>query len=158
MENIVLHPIGWIHNEKGRFWIAVLPEYRKGLLGLDEFSEIMTMWWAHMLDYNTDDKPLVITKPYTKGPEELGVFATRSQIRPNSVGISMTSIKSIDLEKGIIELYYIDAMDQTPLLDIKPYMPSNDRVENPTMPVWCSHWPNSYEESGYFDWESEFNF
>lgn len=158
MEHIAVNPIGCIHNDKGRFWITVLPEYREGLLGLEECSEIMTLWWAHMFNHNTENKPLIIDKPYTKGPEKLGVFATRSQIRPNSVGVSVASIKSIDLEKGIIDLYYIDAMDQTPLLDIKPYMPSNDRIENPTMPNWRSHWPNSYEESGCFDWESEFNF
>jgi tRNA (Thr-GGU) A37 N-methylase len=44
------------------------------------------------------------------------------------------------------------------VLDLKPYMPSVDRIEKPKVPNWCSHWPKSYEESGDFDWEAEFNF
>lgn len=48
--------------------------------------------------------------------------------------------------------------NNSPVLDIKPYIPSLDRVENPIVPDWCQHRPKSYEESGGFDRESEFNF
>lgn len=41
---------------------------------------------------------------------------------------------------------------------LKPYTPSIDRVSSVRTPAWCSHWPKSYEESGDFDWASEFNF
>ena len=58
----------------------------------------------------------------------------------------------------MIGLAYIDANDNTPLLDIKPYTPSMDRIESPTVPDWCSHWPKSLEESSDFPWENEFNF
>lgn len=40
----------------------------------------------------------------------------------------------------------------------KPYTPSVDRIQNPKVPEWCSHWPMSYEKSGDFDWEHEFLF
>jgi tRNA (Thr-GGU) A37 N-methylase len=49
-------------------------------------------------------------------------------------------------------------MDNSSIIDVKPYIPSIDRVENPIVPKWCSHWPLSYEESGNFDWENEFLF
>jgi tRNA (Thr-GGU) A37 N-methylase len=62
------------------------------------------------------------------------------------------------MEKGIIGLAFIDAEDGTPVLDIKPYTPSLDRVENPIVPKWCAHWPKSVESSGSFDWSSVFNF
>ena len=55
-------------------------------------------------------------------------------------------------------MFYIDAFDCTEVIDIKPYVPSIDRIENPDVPDWCSHWPKSYEESGDFDWEEEFRF
>ena len=55
-------------------------------------------------------------------------------------------------------MYYIDAFDGTPVIDLKPYVPSVNKIENPKTPNWCSHWPKSYEESGNYDWESEFNF
>ena len=52
----------------------------------------------------------------------------------------------------------IDANDGTPVLDIKPYTPSSDRIEAPGVPEWCSHWPKSLEQSENFDWGNEFNF
>lgn len=58
----------------------------------------------------------------------------------------------------MIGLAYIDADHNSPILDIKPYIPSLDRVENPIVPDWYEHWPKSCEESGDFDWESGFNF
>lgn len=61
-------------------------------------------------------------------------------------------------ENGVVGLYYIDAFDGSYVIDLKPYTPSIDRIENAKVPQWCSHWPKSYEESGNFDWESEFNF
>lgn len=59
---------------------------------------------------------------------------------------------------GIIGLAYIDADNGTPVIDIKPYTPSLERVENPSLPEWCSNWPNNVEESGDFDWSTVFNF
>jgi len=67
-------------------------------------------------------------------------------------------VKSIDIENGIISLDYFDAFTGTPVLDIKPYQPSVDKVENATVPAWCKHWPENYESSGDFDWGKEFNF
>ncbi len=61
-------------------------------------------------------------------------------------------------ENGVIGLAYIDADDKSPVLDIKPYTPSLDRVEQPEVPIWCKHWPKNVETSGDFDWESEFTF
>jgi tRNA (Thr-GGU) A37 N-methylase len=59
---------------------------------------------------------------------------------------------------GIIDLYYVDAFIGTPILDIKPYIPTVDKVNKVITPTWSKHWPQSYEESGDFDWEKEFNF
>ena len=64
----------------------------------------------------------------------------------------------MDKENAIVGLSYIDANDGTPVLDIKPYPPSLDRVESPAVPGWCAHWPRNIEGSGDFDWEKEFNF
>jgi tRNA (Thr-GGU) A37 N-methylase len=97
-------------------------------------------------------------KPYTKGPDTLGTFATRSPQRPNPIALSCTHVTYIDVDSGIIGLAYIDADDQSPVLDIKPYTPSLDRVEAPAVPAWCKPWPNNVDTRGEFDWESEFNF
>ena len=78
--------------------------------------------------------------------------------RPNPIAVSNADIAYVDAANGIVGLYYVDAFDGTEVIDLKPYTPSIDRIENPQTPDWCSHWPKSYEESGSFDWDSEFNF
>ena len=97
-------------------------------------------------------------KPYKKAPEKLGIFAIRSPIRPNPIALSITEITHIDYDNGRIYITYIDAINNSSILDIKPYTPSIDRVEKPTVPNWCNHWPKSYEKSGDFDWGNEFLF
>lgn len=88
----------------------------------------------------------------------MGIFATRSPIRPNPIALTAVEILHNDYEKGVIQIAYIDANDGSPVLDIKPYTPSLDRIEDPKVPAWCAHWPKSLEKSGSFAWEKEFNF
>ena len=90
--------------------------------------------------------------------EVMGVFATRSPARPNPIALTTSEIINIDFTNGMIRVTFIDANDNTPVLDIKPYTPSFDRVETPGVPVWCSEWPKSTEASGCFDWGQVFNF
>ena len=86
------------------------------------------------------------------------MFALQSPERPNPVAVSCAGITCVDMESGTVELDYIDAFSGSPVIDLKPYTPSLDRVEKPFTPEWCSHWPKSCEESVAFDWSSEFNF
>ena len=61
----------------------------------------------------------------------MGIFATRAPLRPNPIALSTAEVLDIDQANGILRLAYIDALDGTPVLDIKPYTPSLDRVETP---------------------------
>lgn len=88
----------------------------------------------------------------------MGIFATRSPVRPNPVALTAVQVIRIDHKEGIIQIAWIDANDGTPVIDIKPYTPSADRIETPGVPEWCSHWPKSSEQSEYFNWENEFKF
>ncbi len=96
-------------------------------------------------------------KPYKKGPENVGIFATRSPIRPNPILLSTIEVSNIDFLQGHIYTPYIDAENGSIVLDIKPYNMS-ERVKNCTVPDWCKHWPQWYEDSALFDWNNEFNF
>jgi len=155
---IEIHPIGRVKSGKGVFQIHIGEEYRAGLLGLEGFSHIAVIWWAHLFDKEEYRKILQTDKPYVKGPDRVGIYATRSPIRPNPIGISHAPVLSIDLDGGIITVPYIDTEEDTPVLDIKPYHPSEDRIREAKVPAWCSHWPKYYEESGNFDWNGEFNY
>ena len=75
----------------------------------------------------------------------MGIFATRSPIRPNPIALTAVEKLHIDYEKGVVQIAYIDANDGSPVLDIKPYTPSLDRIEAPEVPAWCAHWPKSLE-------------
>ena len=155
MSKMEVHPIGRVECEDGEFRIALNPEYAPALRGLEGYSHVQVIWW---FDRTKGRGTLVEEKPYIKGPDALGVFATRSPMRPNPIAVSSVGIAYVDEAAATVGLYYIDAFPESPVLDLKPYTPSVDRVENPSVPEWCAHWPRSYEESGDFDWEAEFNF
>lgn len=157
MNEIRITPIGRVENDREQVRIVLDPAYRPGLKGLSGYSHVQVLWWADKL--NPADRSILIEKkPYIKGPEELGVFALRSPERPNPIAVSVAAIAYVNEASGTVGLYYIDAFSGSPVLDLKPYTPSLDRVEHPSTPGWCSHWPGSVEESGSFPWEDEFNF
>lgn len=158
MSNIKLYPIGRIEVEEGNFQLVLSSKYKDSLKGLEGFSHIQGIWWFDGCDNEIDNNQLITQKPYTEGPERLGTFATRSPARPNPIAITTWEIASIDYAKGIVKVYYIDALNGTPLLDIKPYTPSLDKVGNPTVPDRCKHWPKDLEGNRDFNWEKEFNF
>ncbi len=155
---IKINSIGSVKTEKDHYHLSIKKEYRKSLKGIEGFSHIIIIWWGNQSDLKEQRKKLVVNKPYKKGPDIIGIFATRSEIRPNPVLLTTANILSVDLEKGIIDIPWIDAENNSPIIDLKPYQPCSDRVKNVEQPEWCSDWPRFYEESAEFDWESVFNF
>lgn len=142
MNDITIKTLGTVRQQPdGRAIIQLDEQYRAGLKGLDGFSHLVVAWWAHKADDPEYRNLLDAGMPYQKVTESLGIFATRSPIRPNPICLSVITVASVDVEAGQIETYYFDAEEATPLLDIKPYTPSVDRVTSPQVPVWCAHWP-----------------
>ena len=154
---IQVNSIGSLHAEKGSYYIKVKDEYKLGLTSLDGFSHLQILWWGNLTVAQEDRNRLVNERPYKTSPDQVGVFATRSQFRPNPLLITTVYVEKIDFKKGIIFTPYLDAENDTPLLDIKPYH-LYERVEHCTVPEWCNHWPTWAEEAAHFDWEAEFNF
>ena len=158
MQKFQVKPIGKIRvNEEGML-VVVEKNYIPALKALDGFSHLNIIWWFSDFDKEEMRNIIEVPKPYKKSPELMGIFATRSPVRPNPIALSTVKVIHIDYEKGIIKIPYIDANEQSPVLDIKPYTPSLDRIERPSVPAWCKHWPMSVEQSGNFNWENEFNF
>ena len=158
MTSYEVHEIGTISNNGDEVFIKIAQQYIPALKALDGFSHLQVIWWFSDFDYESARAVLDVDKPYTKAPGQMGIFATRSPLRPNPIALTVVEVIHIDYESGIIQVGYIDANDGTPLLDIKPYTPSYDRVETPKVPNWCSHWPMSLEKSADFEWEKEFTF
>ena len=151
-------PIGMIKHTAEGAVLEVEPEFRPALLALEGFSHINVLWWLDRFDTQEARSTLQVASPYKSAPEMMRIFATRSPVRPNPIALTAAGVIGVDHEKGTILLTYIDADEGTPVLDIKPYTPSIDRVEEPEVPEWCGHWPKNTESSGEFDWAAEFNF
>lgn len=158
MDRSTVQQIGTIHCGEAGFRVELTPAYAAGLRGMEGFSYVQVFWWFHRCDDARSRGTLTNAKPYVHGPDRLGTFATRSPERPNPIALSCACVTGLDVERGVLHLSYIDADDGSPVLDLKPYTPSLDRVEVPGVPDWCAHWPKSVEVSGDFDWEAEFSF
>ena len=155
---IGVKPIGRVVSKGGRYSIELEEKYIEAALGLSEYGHVQVIWWGHLLDNAECRNLCVLDKPYKNGPDLVGVLATRSPVRPNPIMMTACALTGVDAENRRLELGWIDAEDGTPVLDVKPYQPSNDRVRDVKMPAWCAHWPAWLEESGEFDWGREFNF
>ena len=98
--------------------IEVLPEYRQGLLDLEGFSHVFVIYHLHKIE-GFD----IIVKPFLDTNQH-GIFATRSPKRPNPIGMSVMRLKCIS---GLsVHLEGIDVLDNTPVIDIKPYVADFD--------------------------------
>lgn len=158
MEQYTLTPIGRARSENGEYWLEIDEPYRQALVGLEGFGHIASLWWFSELDSPEARQTLQYPSPYVGAPEVMGVFATRGPVRPNPIALSVCQVLDIDVDAGRVSIAWTDAAEGSPLLDIKPYTPSADRVESPVVPEWCAYWPMSLESSEGFDWESVFTF
>ena len=113
-------PFQPIKDDQGDFRIVVYPEYTKGLYKLDTFQYIYVIYYIHRITRNYRN----IIAPSWTGGVEVGLFASRSPVRPNLIGISIVPIKSV--VKNTIFTSGLDVFDDTPLLDIKPYIKDLD--------------------------------
>lgn len=94
------------------------PRYEEGLCDLDGFSHLILLYHFHLSKgYSLMVKPFLDTV-------ERGLFATRAPRRPNPIGLSIVRLNRID--GRILHLLDVDMLDGTPLLDIKPYVPTFD--------------------------------
>lgn len=159
MEECIVRPIGRIEaREDGGAVLHIDEPYRAGLRGIEEFGHLVVAWWSHLADSEEMRSFVDAGRPYAKLDHDLGIFATRSPMRPNPLCLTVVETGEVDVDAGTVETPYLDAEDGTPLVDLKPYTPSIDRIEHPVMPAWCADWPDSVETSADFDWGAVFRF
>jgi tRNA-Thr(GGU) m(6)t(6)A37 methyltransferase TsaA len=136
-EKIVFEPIGYFHSDKkhrfetprqgvygndneGVIILNPHKNYEQALRDLNGFDRIWVIYHLHL---NTTWKPIV-KPPVTGEQKKISLFATRSPHRPNSIGMSCVELVKIDGLK--IHIKNFDLLDNTPIIDIKPYVPSSD--------------------------------
>ena len=104
----------------------VLPAFLEGLQGLDGFSHLILLYW---LGQGTAAK-LIFTPPFD--PQPRGVFSTRAPFRPNPIGVSVVAFDGFD-GPDRLKVRFLDCLDGTPLIDIKPYLATTDSEPNAAM-------------------------
>lgn len=110
----------------------LLPEYAPGLASLEGFSHLIVLYW---LD-RAGTLELVVHPPFDPVPR--GIFATRSPRRPNPIGLAVAAFDGF-ADPLTLRLSYLDCADGTPLIDIKPYLPSTDAEPNARMGWLAAH-------------------
>jgi len=135
-DNYEIRPIGVVRKEEESTWLELYEEYEPALLNLELFSHIITLWWITGRDTEEDRNNLQTTPRIKLGDRKqgplCGVFCTRSPARPNPIGL--TTVKILKIEGRKIFIDRTDAFDNTPIIDIKPYLPRSDYILNVTLP------------------------
>jgi len=129
-----IFPVGVIKKENENVRIEVYKEYRDALLGLDGFSHITVCYWFHENDTPEKRNTMQVHPRKNKQNPLRGVFATHSPLRPNLIALSICKILSIKDTTIFIEK--IDALDGTPVIDIKCFIPSSELGSDIRLPEW----------------------
>ena len=121
--------------------IELLPEYRPGLRGLADFSHVLVVAWLHQADF--DPARHLVRRPRSRADlPELGIFAQRAKDRPNPLGITVVRLLRVD-GTGLT-VRGLDAIDGTPIVDLKPYFPDFDAATHATLPEWVARLMQGY--------------
>ena len=117
LEGMPIQPVGG-RGERGE--LIIRPEFGDGLADLDGFSHIYLLYLFHQ-----SNRTELMVVPFLDDCRR-GVFATRSPLRPNHIGLSVVELTGV--EGCRVGIKNIDILDGTPLLDIKPYIGAFDAV------------------------------
>jgi tRNA-Thr(GGU) m(6)t(6)A37 methyltransferase TsaA len=131
-----IYPVGIVHRRNDDNWIEIFAPYKDAMLGLEGFSHITVLYWFHESD--TPEKRSILQVHPRKDPANplTGVFGTHSPVRPNLIGITRCQILSI--EKNIIRIDAIDALDGSPVIDIKCFIPDKEPLDEIRLPAWAA--------------------
>jgi len=139
---LTLRPIGHVENEvrKGQqaIWedmesrVVLDRQWAEALQGLDEFSHLVIIFWLDRPDET--EVPLRVHPESREDMPLVGLFATRTPLRPNPIGL--TTVELLSVEGTTLRVRGLDAFDGTPVLDIKPYLIRGDLKSEASVPRW----------------------
>lgn len=121
--------------------ILLEDKYAPGLAGLNEFSHVLVVFYMHKSTFEEGDH----LQRHPQGRQDMphiGIFAQRAKHRPNPIGV--TAVELLGVQRNTVTVRGLDAIDGTPVLDVKPYFPAYDcRVEART-PGWVDELMKGY--------------
>jgi tRNA-Thr(GGU) m(6)t(6)A37 methyltransferase TsaA len=121
-------PFGWDRLDST---IELRPELAATTFGLQQYSHVTVVFGMHRVPPGRR----VLTLALGEGIPEQGVLATRSQLRPNPLGVTVCRLTGVD--GRTLRVHGLDAIDGTPVLDVRPYIPYYDSVPDARVPSWA---------------------
>lgn len=131
---ICLNPVGVVKKQNQRAFLEIYPEYAPALMGLKDFSHLWVFYWFHENDKPEERQTLQVHPRRDPNNPLTGVFACRAPVRPNLIGFTACRITKV--EGNIVEVEGLDALEGSPILDLKPYIPDGDAIPDARTPAW----------------------
>jgi len=119
--------------------VKIFSEFCVGLQGLNSFSHITILYWFHLRDKEEERRILQVVPRRHPGAPQVGVFASRSPSRPNPIGLCVVEL--IKIENCTLVVRGLDALEGSPIIDIKPYLPRANSIPSARVPEWTLHGP-----------------
>ena len=145
LPDLILRPIGVVRNSvqepRPDGWEAIVsriilrPELAEAVIGLDGYSHLLVVFWLHLVPARDESSKMLAPLAGDAGISCQGVLATRSQQRPNPIGTTVAY--QLSTKGNILRVRGLDAIDGTPVLDVKPYIPLYDSVATARLPRWA---------------------
>jgi tRNA-Thr(GGU) m(6)t(6)A37 methyltransferase TsaA len=121
--------------------IYLAESYTPGLRGLEQFSHLIVLFCMHQATFHSTTD--LVRRPRGRADmPELGIFAQRARHRPNPIGI--TAVELIAIAGNVVKVKGLDAIDGTPVLDLKPYVPVFDCMDRAIIPEWMKRLMEGY--------------
>ena len=143
---VTFHPIGYVKNGVGETpkrpnWqletvsdLVVDRKWEEGLEGVEGFSHLIVLFWFDRISER--DVPLRVHPMHREDLSVTGLFATRAPNRPNRIGETVVTL--LQRKGNVLRVKGLDALDGTPILDIKPYLRSGDLFPDAAEPDWTA--------------------
>ena len=131
--------IGLVESSGELSRIKISREFCIGLEGLSNFSHLIVLYWFHLRDNEEERHTLEVTPRRHPGAPQVGVFASRSPSRPNPIGLCV--VKLIKIEECTVTVKGLDALEGSPIIDVKPYIPRAEAIPEARVPEWTSRGP-----------------
>jgi tRNA-Thr(GGU) m(6)t(6)A37 methyltransferase TsaA len=143
---IILKPIGVVKNgihetPRQPHWqletvseLVIDSKWEEGLEGIEGFSHIIVLFWIDRIA--GEDVPLKVHPMHRQDLPLTGLFCTRSPNRPNRIGLTVARL--LEHRGNVLKVTGLDALDNSPVLDIKPYLRSGELVPEATGPEWTA--------------------
>ncbi|SHF17290.1 tRNA-Thr(GGU) m(6)t(6)A37 methyltransferase TsaA [Desulfacinum infernum DSM 9756] len=123
--------------------LVIFPELEDILLGIEEFSHVLVLYWAHQVP----EERRGVLQVHPMGRKDMpkrGVFATCSPARPNPILLS--PVRLVSRSRNVVVVRGLEAVDGSPVLDVKPYVRGYHAIDEAVVPQWMERLRQEMQE------------